>query len=253
MSSWKLPPRRVGKMILSEPCQNSVLYAPERGKVRKRFRVQQPTPRLRKIAGVLKWYGQWRDADGQKRGKILGPKSMTESQAKAALEAIVHPINSGSRQPAKPAYTFGRYVEEVYIPFKRRRWKESSTAQTAVQQIGHHLVPELADLLLPTIEREDLQALARLRDCRKALSGISAGLSIRFSSLPCRTGSFRRIPPRSSLCRSTASLANRGVFSQSSSSSCTWPPWDFENALQRGWQQSRGLGRENSWLGDGPT
>jgi integrase len=159
MSSWKLPPRRVGKMILSEPCQNSVLYAPERGKVRKRFRVQQPTPRLRKIAGVLKWYGQWRDADGQKRGKILGPKSMTESQAKAALEAIVHPINSGSRQPAKPAYTFGRYVEEVYIPFKRRRWKESSTAQTAVQQIGHHLVPELADLLLPTIEREDLQAL----------------------------------------------------------------------------------------------
>jgi integrase len=147
-------------VIASEPCQNSSLDAPERGTVRKRIRFQNPRPQLRKIGGVWAWYGQWRDADGRKRGKILGPKSrMTESQAKTALETIVHPINSGVAQPAKPVYTFGRYVEDVFIPFKRRRWKEGSTDGTTIQQINCHLVPELGEAILRVIEREELQAV----------------------------------------------------------------------------------------------
>lgn len=148
-------------VIASSACQNSVLDAPEREEtVRKRIRFQKPTPRLRKIGGVSKWYGQWRDADGRKRGKILGLKSkMSESQAKAALEAIVHPINSGVVEPAKPVYTFGRYIEDVYFPFKQRRWKEGSTDATAIQQINCHLIPELGESILRIIEREDLQAI----------------------------------------------------------------------------------------------
>jgi integrase len=138
-----------------------VLDAPEREKtVRKRTRFQKPTPQKRKIGGVWKWYGQWRDADGRKRGKVLGLKSrMSESQAKAALEAIVHPINSGIEQPAQPVYTFGRYVKEVFIPVKRHKWKEGSTDVTTIQQINCHLIPEFGECLLPVIVRHELQAL----------------------------------------------------------------------------------------------
>ncbi len=147
-------------MIVSEPCQNSVLDAPERGTVRKRIRFQSPKPTLRKSAGIWVWYGQWRDADGRKRGKILGPKSrMTESQAKTTLEAIVHPINSGIVPASKRSCTFGEYVEEVYIPFKKRRWKRGSTDTTTIQQINCHLIPELGSEILSAIERESLQDL----------------------------------------------------------------------------------------------
>jgi integrase len=147
-------------MVAFEPCQNSSLDAPERGTVRKRIRFQDPTPKVRKSGGVRVWYGQWRDADGRKRGKVLAPKSkMTESQAKAVLEAIVHPINSGVTKPVKPVYTFRRYVEDVYIPFKKRRWKEGSTDATTIQQINCHLIPELGEAILRVIEREELQAV----------------------------------------------------------------------------------------------
>lgn len=98
--------------------------------------------------------------DGRKRRRILGPKSRrTESQAKAALEAIVHPINSGIDSPSKRPCTFGEYVEEVYIPFKKRRWKKGSTDKTTIQQIRCHLIPELGSEILSAIERESLQAL----------------------------------------------------------------------------------------------
>ena len=151
-------------MILSEPCQNSVLDAPERGTVRKRIRFQNPKPKLREIGGVWKWFGQWRDADGRKRGKILGQKSkMTESQAKAALAAIVHPINCGFTQSTRPVSTFAQYVEDVFIPFKQKRWKEGSTDETTIQHIRSHLVPELGREVLSAIEREDLQSLLDLK------------------------------------------------------------------------------------------
>lgn len=126
--------------------------------MRKRNRFQNPKPTPRKSGGIWVWYGQWRDDTG-KRGKILGPKSqMTESQAKAALAAIVFPFNAVIGQPAKPVYTFRQYVKDVFIPFRRRGWK-TSTDGTTVQQICCHLVPELGDLVLNAIGREDLQAL----------------------------------------------------------------------------------------------
>jgi integrase len=148
-------------VITSEPCQNSVLDAPEREEtVRKRIRFQEPTPQLRKIGGVWKWYGQWRDADGRKRSKVLGLKSeVTPSKAKAALAAIVQPINMGIDRPTQLPPTFRSYVEEIFIPFKRRRWKEGSSDGTAIQQIRSHLIPELGEAILNTTEREDLQAI----------------------------------------------------------------------------------------------
>ena len=147
-------------MVAFEPCQNSSLVAPERGTVRTRFRFQKPKPKLRKSGRVWVWYGQWRDADGRKRGKVLGKESrMSKSQAEAALDMILHPINSGLTKPAGRVYTLGQYVGDVFIPFKLRRWKEGSTDKTTIQQIDCHLIPELGEAILSLIEREELQSL----------------------------------------------------------------------------------------------
>lgn len=77
-------------MIVSDPCQNSTLYAPEGEMVRKRFRYQNPTPKIKVIGSVNKWYVQYRDAECEKRSKILGPEpKMTMSHARAAVSAIL--------------------------------------------------------------------------------------------------------------------------------------------------------------------
>ncbi len=149
-------------MIASELCQNSVLYAPERAKVRKRFRFQNPTPQEREIGGVKKWYVQYRDADGRKRSRVLGLRSkMSESEARVAVTALLQPFNVGIQKPSPsptPA-TFRSYVEDVFIPVKREKWKEGSSDETAIQQIRRHLIPELGETVLRTVERRDLQAI----------------------------------------------------------------------------------------------
>jgi len=53
-------------------------------------------------------------------------------------------------------YTFGQFVEDVYLPHGRRGWKES-TAGTSEQIIRKHLLPEFANDLLHTIRRDQLQ------------------------------------------------------------------------------------------------
>jgi hypothetical protein len=61
--------------------------------------------------------------------------------------------------PSKtPVRTFRQYVEVVYIPFQRRAWK-GSTDGTTVQQIRRHLIPELGDMVMSAIGREELQVL----------------------------------------------------------------------------------------------
>ena len=58
--------------------------------------------------------------------------------------------------PAWLVFTFEQFTKEVYLPFCRRSWKES-TAGTSEQIIGSHLVPEFGASLLHSIRREELQ------------------------------------------------------------------------------------------------
>jgi integrase len=53
-------------------------------------------------------------------------------------------------------YTFEQFINEVYLPFCRRSWKES-TAGTSEQIVKSHLIPEFGKDLLHTIRREKLQ------------------------------------------------------------------------------------------------
>jgi len=74
------------------------------------------------------------------------------------LSAILQPINSGVANGPRTLYTFEQFIENVYLPFCRRSWKESTTG-TSEQIVKTHLIPEFGKLLLPAIQREELQDL----------------------------------------------------------------------------------------------
>lgn len=113
------------------------------------------------------WIAQWWE-DGHRRKRTLGRVSqMTKSEAAAELDAILMPINGRSRTPSARC-SFKEFVEQVYLPFYRRKWKRTTTA-TNEDRIGHHLVPEFGERTIGSFERDELQDFLD----RKAQAGLS--------------------------------------------------------------------------------
>ena len=122
---------------------------------RKRF--QRGSLKPRKRNGRNYWYAQWRE-EGRPKSKELGLCSkMTRVEAEARLAEILQPVNVGSclRNVAR---TFENFVELVYLPVYRRKWK-ASTAMTEVNRTQFHLVRSLGDRLMNEITRDEMQKL----------------------------------------------------------------------------------------------
>jgi integrase len=81
---------------------------------------------------------------------------MTRAEARAALDAVVAPINARQDGPSN-RWTFGDFVRRAYFPFYRRRWK-SSTAATNEDRLEHHLTCEFAGRTLNSFTRDGLQS-----------------------------------------------------------------------------------------------
>jgi integrase len=81
---------------------------------------------------------------------------MLKGEAEAILSAILREVNTGAAHTARTVYTFEQFTNDVYLPFGRRGWKES-TAGTSEQIVQSHLVPEFGKFLLHAIRREELQ------------------------------------------------------------------------------------------------
>ncbi len=95
--------------------------------------------------------------EGIRRCKTLGRQSqMSKAEAEVVLSAILREVNAGTAHTTRAVYTFEQFVSDVYLPFGRRGWKES-TAGTSEQIINSHLVPEFGKALLHAIRREKLQ------------------------------------------------------------------------------------------------
>ena len=102
------------------------------------------------------WVAQWWE-DGHRRSKVLGKCSrMPKSEAEARMAQILERTNAGAGHPEKPVYTFGVYVEQVFLPLCRRKWKES-TRMTTELRFNYHLLPAFAPMQLKAITRYDLQ------------------------------------------------------------------------------------------------
>jgi integrase len=97
---------------------------------------------------------------------------MTKAEAEAVLSAILREVNCGRGHAARAVYTFEQFVNDVYLPFCRRSWKES-TAGTSEQIVRTHLISDLGKTLLQGTRREELQDLLD----RKALDLSSSVVS----------------------------------------------------------------------------
>jgi len=120
---------------------------------------------IKKYRGA--WIAQWWE-DGHRRNRTIGRVSMmTKTEAQVQLASIVTPINikqaSGSRK-----VTVEEFVNLIYVPFYRRKWK-SSTAQANEERITYHLLPEFKNRTLGSIDRDELQGFLE----RKATEGFS--------------------------------------------------------------------------------
>jgi len=110
---------------------------------------------LQKVNGV--WIGRWWE-DGRRPARTLGRVSeMTKAQAQTALGTILTPINNRSSASAGRC-NFGDFVGQVYLPFYRRKWKQT-TAKENEGRIAHHLTAVYSTRSLDSFSRDELQAL----------------------------------------------------------------------------------------------
>ena len=132
-----------------------------------RKRYQKGSLQLRKQGGALVWLGMWREA-GSRRTKTLGPKSeLTKTNARKRLDLILAPINAWSGA-GNWNMRVGDFIRDVYYPYCRRKWKRS-TRMTTEERINNHIVPELEESEIRTVNRVRLQEFLD----RKAASGCS--------------------------------------------------------------------------------
>src|SRR3990172_6635220 len=115
-------------MVVFGSCEESTPLTQERGKRMRRKRFQKGSLQSRKHGRHRVWVACWWE-DGTRRCKVLGRcLQMPKGEAEAVLSDLLRPVNSGATQGAKPVYTFQQFVENVYLPFCRWSWKESTSS-----------------------------------------------------------------------------------------------------------------------------
>lgn len=118
--------------------------------MRKRFQKGS----LQKIRG--EWVARWRQ-DGERKARKLGRVSqITTAEAQSELAAILTPINSARSEPSERK-NFGEFVQHVYLPFYRRKWKRT-TIMTNEDRLAYHLTAEFASRSLGSFGRDELQS-----------------------------------------------------------------------------------------------
>jgi integrase len=83
---------------------------------------------------------------------------MTKGEAREEVAKIVAENRAKEQTPKQ----FGEFVEAVYFPYYRRKWKDS-TEENNVNRIGFHLVQAYRDRQLASFKRDELQDLLDLK------------------------------------------------------------------------------------------
>ena len=118
-----------------------------------RIRFQNPKGQKRGRS----WIGQWWE-DGHRRKRTLGRiAQMSKAEAQAELGKILAPLNARQIPPSQ-SWLFTEFVDRIYLPFYRHKWKRS-TVMTTEDRIQNHLVTELGTCTLGSFKRDDLQNL----------------------------------------------------------------------------------------------
>jgi len=122
---------RYGDTMQSEP--EAAPETPERKNVRRK-RFQRGCVRKVKHGRRWVWIGKYRE-DGIGRTKVLGHcAELTEGGAWAKLQEYLLPLNERAGQRHALPTNFRAYVLNVYLPQRRKKWKDS-TDQTTTERI----------------------------------------------------------------------------------------------------------------------
>jgi integrase len=121
---------------------------------------------VRKSKDGRYWVGQWRE-DGRLKSRVLGKASrITKSKAREKLADIVKPVNERAVFVVEKHVTVNDFVDKVYLPFYKRKWK-GSTAMTNEDRVDHHIVAAFGSRELRMLTRDDLQ---QFLDSKSSLS-----------------------------------------------------------------------------------
>ena len=114
------------------------------------------------------WIGKYYE-DCAGRTKVLGAcADLTEGGAWAKLQEFLQPVNETAGMRNSLPTNFRAYVTNVYLPQRRKKWKES-TDQTTTERFQSHLFSAFENFDLADIKRDRLQ---KFLDA-KARSGLS--------------------------------------------------------------------------------
>jgi len=113
------------------------------------MRRRHSTGSVRKQRG--RWIGMFY-VDGKRKSQVVGSvKDMTKGEAREEVAKIV----AVKRAPSDTT-KFKAFVDEVYLPFYRRKWK-LSTCGVNENRIEVHLIPQFGDRELGSFARDELQ------------------------------------------------------------------------------------------------
>lgn len=159
-------------LLGSKACQDVTPETQERGNSMRRKRFQRGSLNPRKRRGKNYWYAQWRE-DGKPKSKELGLCSkMTRAEAEVMLSELLQPLNQDAGRTVQINYTFSKFVEDVYLPVWRRKWK-ASTAMTEENRVVVHLVGTLGSRFMKEITREEMQTLLDVKSKELAESCVT--------------------------------------------------------------------------------
>ena len=131
-------------------------------------RYQKGSLQCRKHGRTKVWVALWWQGSSR-RFKTLGRCSeMNKGGAMERLAEILQSLKPCAREDGEEVCTLSNFVKSVYLPFQRKKWK-NSTSLTSEQRIRCHLISELGAVRLDNIRREHLQEFLD----RKAASGLS--------------------------------------------------------------------------------
>ena len=136
----------------------------------RRRRFQKGSLQLRKHADRRVWVVLYYDERGDRRYYTLGFASdMNKGQAEEKCQEFMREINGGVRtaSPVRPT-TVTEFLNEVYLPFYRGKWKPS-TASTSENRILTHVGKDLGRERLIDLTMGRLQKFLE----QKAASGLS--------------------------------------------------------------------------------
>ena len=105
---------------------------------------QRGSLKPRKRKGKLYWFAQWREEGGKKTKELGLCSKVPRADAEALLASIVRTLNGEKGQTSVELFTFKSFVEKVYLPIYREKWK-ASTTETEEYRLRAHLVKSVGD------------------------------------------------------------------------------------------------------------